>query len=265
MKPTFEVLGSQVVATVRGDGPPVLLLHGNPDTKEIWDGVIDRVSKSRTCVAPDLPGFGGSEIPVDHDFSLEAQARWVDAFADAAKIDEPVTLVVHDVGGAHGFAWAVKHPERVARIVVTNTAFSPEFRWHFWARVWRAPLLGELSMALMSYPLFARETKKSRRATDLEIRESYDRITPRMKRGVLAWYRKMDPEVFEGWSKKLVAVVREKPCAVRWGDRDPYIPKRFADSFGTKDVKHYPENGHWLLAERPDAIADAVLSLTADG
>lgn len=259
MKPTLDVLDSKVVTTVRGEGAPVLFLHGNPDTKEIWDGAIEIVSKTRRCFAPDLPGFGGSELPADHDFSLDAQARWVEAFVVAAKIDEPVTLVMHDVGGPHGCAWLVKHPERVSRVVFTNTSFSPDFRWHFWARIWRAPLLGELSMALMNYEIYAREMKKARITNEAEIRESFARITPRMKRGVLAWYRKMDPTVFEGWSQKLVEIVRKKKSAVRWGDRDPYIPKRFAEALGTKDVEHFPKNGHWLLAERPDVIARAVL------
>jgi len=260
MTPTLHVLDSKVVITVRGEGEPVLFLHGNPDTKEVWDGAIDIVSKSRQCFAPDLPGFGGSEIPPGHDFSLEAQAQWVEAVVVAAKIEKPVTLVVHDLGGPHGCAWLVKHPERVSRIVFTNAAFSPKFEWHFWARVWRTPLLGELTMAVWNWPLYRSEMKKARKASEGEIRESFDRITPRMKRGVLDWYRKMDPEVFEGWSDKLVAIVKQKPAAVRWGDRDPYVPKRFAESFGATDVKHFPENGHWLLQERPDVIADAVLS-----
>lgn len=257
---TLDVLGSKVSAIDEGSGPPVVFLHGNPDTKEVWRGAIDLVSKSRRCIAPDLPGFGDSEIPANHDYSLDAQAGWVEAMVTAAKIDEPVTLVVHDVGGTHGCAWMVKHPERVKRVVFGNTAFTPKFRWHFWARIWRTPVLGEISMALMNYPLYAREVKKARKVDEAELRASYDRITARSKRGVLGWYRAMDPEVLEGWSEKLVDVVKTKSAAVRWGDRDPYIPKRFAETFGTTDVEHFAENGHWLIAERPDVIADALLA-----
>jgi len=257
---TLDVLSTKVAAIDEGSGAPVVLLHGNPDTKEIWQKTIERLAPVRRCIAPDLPGFGDSEIPAGHDFSLDAQARWVEATVTAAGVDEPVTLVVHDIGGTHGFAWAVKHPDRIARFVIGNTAFTSEFHWHFWARIWRTPVLGEISMAVMSYPFFARELRRGGIVDERELRASYERISPRSKRAVLGWYRAMDPEVLVGWSDALVEVVRKKGAAVRWGDRDPYVNKRFAESFGATDVRHFAEHGHWIVAERPDVFADAVLA-----
>ena len=48
------------------------------------------------------------------------------------------------------------------------------------------------------------------------------------------------------------------PTLVLWGDHDPYISKRFAASFGTDNVRHFPDHGHWLPAEAPGEVAEAI-------
>ena len=54
-----------------------------------------------------------------------------------------------DVGEASPVLFlAVRYPEKVRRLAIMNTMFFPDYRWHFWARVWRTPLLGELSFAV---------------------------------------------------------------------------------------------------------------------
>lgn len=261
MERQVVVGGAKVAVLEEGKGEPALFLHGNPDTKEIWKPVMERLSDRCHAFAPDLPGFGASELPGDFDASLESQARFTDDVLAALEIREPITLVVHDVGGPFGLAWAVSHPEKVKRLVITNTLFHATYRWHTWARIWRTPILGEVSMAAMNYPLFAREVRHGSRMLPAEqLRETYARITPTSKRAVLRWYRAMDPEKFAGWDDRLAALSKKIPSVVIWGNHDPYIPRRFAEMFGPKDV-HYVDVGHWVQAEAPDEVATRIRAL----
>lgn len=252
------MVGGATVAVLEdgtADHEPTLFLHGNPDSKEIWAPVIERLKDCCHAFAPDLPGFGGSELLSGFDASLESQARWTDGVLEALGVREPITLVVHDVGGPFGLAWAVTHPEKVRRLVIMNTLFHSSYRWHTWARIWRTPVLGEVSMLAMNYPLFAREIRRgSRKLTTTQIRDAYARITPRSKRAVLRWYRAMDPEKLGGWDDKLIVLVKKVPTLVVWGDHDPYIDRSFADQFGTEDV-HHLDVGHWVQAEATEDVA----------
>jgi pimeloyl-ACP methyl ester carboxylesterase len=105
--------------------PPILLLHGNPDTHAVWGPVVDRLAPAHRCLAPDLPGFGRSHAPAVLDCSLAAQSAFVRDLLTALELRR-VHLVVHDVGGAYGLAFACEHPERVATLTIFNTNFFPD-------------------------------------------------------------------------------------------------------------------------------------------
>ena len=265
----IDVAGARVRVREWGVlGPTVLMLHGNPDTGAIWEGVASRLAARFHCIAPDLPGFGGSEEAPGYDASLEAQARFVKGVLDALAIGDPVFLVVHDIGGPYGLAWVCEEPERVRRIGIANTMFHSSYRWHTWARVWRTPVLGEISMALMNQALFERELRRgSRKLSRDEIRAVYARVTPAAKRAVLRWYRAMDPERFARWESRLLALTKERvPAIVVWGDHDPYISNLGdpAERFGAREVHHFPESGHWVIAEEPEGVAQRLSAFFGD-
>lgn len=242
-----------------GHGEPVLLLHGNPDSSAMWQPVIDRLAPTLRCVAPDLPGFGATPAPPGFDYSLEHMAAFVDHAVTQAGIDQPLTLVMHDFGGPYGMAWAVRHPHKVRRIVVNNTLFFSDYRWHFWGRVWRTPWLGELSMRLMNRWILALETRRgSPHISDAHLDAAYALMTPSMRRMVLALYRKSDPANFRGWEDQLLALTQRVPTLVLWGERDPYLPRQFADRFGARQIVAVPDAGHWLAVEQPQTVADAI-------
>jgi pimeloyl-ACP methyl ester carboxylesterase len=238
-----------------GSGQPILFLHGVPNTAEMWSDLIAHLSTGYRCLAPDLPGFGRSIAPRNFDCSLENRANFINDLLEAAGIDVPLNLVVHDHGGPYGLAWAVKYPQKVKRIVITNTLFHSTYRWHIWARIWRTPLLGELSMALLNWPLFLWELQRgSRRLTREYIRHAYSFISPMMKQMVLRLYRATDPEVFLGREDELLKLTAQVPTIVLWGDHDPYIAKHFAERFGAQTVLHFPGCGHWIPNEATDEV-----------
>ncbi|MDQ4095662.1 MAG: haloalkane dehalogenase, partial [Actinomycetota bacterium] len=99
---------------------------GNPTSSFLWRDVIPELSSSGRCLAPDLIGFGRSGKP-DIAYRFENHVGYMDAWFDALML-ERVTLVLHDWGGAIGFDWAARHPERVRAIVFMETIVRP-VRW----------------------------------------------------------------------------------------------------------------------------------------
>jgi pimeloyl-ACP methyl ester carboxylesterase len=239
-----------------GTGTPILFLHGNPDTSEVWEGVVQRMAGRFRCLTPDLPGYGRSGVPDGFDCSLDGWIAWVDDVVRSVHGAAPIDLVVHDFGGLFGIAWAVRHPKRVRRLAILNTMFFPDYRWHFWARVWRTPLLGELSLAVNTRAGLALEMRRGSKRLPVEYaRRAYDVMTPLMKRTMLRLYRAADPERFAPWQPGLATLLATVPALVLWGDRDPYLDKALAERFHPAAIRHFPDNGHWLPVEDPEAVA----------
>src|SRR6185312_16234045 len=115
--------------------------HGVPTSSDDWVPFLERTGG----VAPDLPGFGRSGKPGYLTYTMEEYDRFLERFLDERELDR-VSLVVHD-WGAVGLLTAQRLPERIARVVIVNAVpLLPGYRWHRTARIWRTPVLGELSM-----------------------------------------------------------------------------------------------------------------------
>ena len=260
MSRKVQVNGAGINVSDWGAGSPILLLHGNPDSSLMWEEVARQLAGKFLCIAPDLPGFGSSEVPPGFEPSLEGMAEFVEAVRQAIGISTPLDLVAHDFGGPFAFAWAVKYPDVVHRMVAINTMFFSDYRWHFWARVWRTPILGELSMAMMNRVMFGRELKRGSNGhiPESQIDRTWALITPRMKREVLRLYRATNPEALRGWEDKFLALTARKATLVIWGDKDPYISRDYAERFKAKKVVHLPQVGHWPPVEVPDETAEHI-------
>jgi len=107
-----------------GSGPPVLMVHGNPTWSFYYRELVKALRRDHRVIVPDHMGCGFSASPTVHQYGY----RLADRVADlAALMDDlapagPLTLVVHDWGGMIGMAWALRHPQRIGRVVVLNTA-----------------------------------------------------------------------------------------------------------------------------------------------
>jgi pimeloyl-ACP methyl ester carboxylesterase len=111
-------------------GHPIVLLHGNPTSSFLWRNVLPHVEASgRRLIAPDLIGMGDSDkIPANAEpdrYRFTSHARYIDAFMDEVVGTEPVTLVLHDWGGALGFDWAYRNQQRVRAIAYMETFVAP--------------------------------------------------------------------------------------------------------------------------------------------
>jgi haloalkane dehalogenase len=103
----------------RGSGRPTLLLHGFPLSSFQWRGVIDRLSATRRCLAPDMMGLGYTEVADGQSVTPAAQAQMIATFLDRLNVGE-VDLIANDSGGAVAQLFLIAHPERVRTLLLTN-------------------------------------------------------------------------------------------------------------------------------------------------
>ena len=119
----IEADGVRVFYRAAGDAnsPVVLLLHGFPTSSFMFRELIPRLAGDYRVIAPDLPGFGFTEVPAERKYvySFEGLAATLNAFTQALKLRR-YALYVFDYGAPTGFRLAMAHPDRVAAIVSQN-------------------------------------------------------------------------------------------------------------------------------------------------
>ena len=125
------------------DAPVVLLLHGFPTSSFQYRELIPRLSDRYRVLAPDLPGFGFTEVPASrrYQYSFDALAQTILAFTDALHLTR-YALYVFDYGAPTGFRLAMAHPERITAIVSQNGNAYEEGLGDAWApirRYWENP------------------------------------------------------------------------------------------------------------------------------
>ena len=103
-----------------GEGPTLLLLHGNPTWSFLYREIILGLRERYRCVAPDYPGFGLSAAAPGYGFTPAEHASVIERWLLALDLKD-VTMMVQDWGGPIGFAVATRHPERFAAFVIGNT------------------------------------------------------------------------------------------------------------------------------------------------
>ena len=130
--------GVRVFYRAAGDptAPVVLLLHGFPSSSFMFRELIPRLATRYRVIAPDLPGFGFTEVPSGrhYAYSFGGLAMTIDAFTQAIGLDR-YALYVFDYGAPTGFRLAMAHPERVTAIVSQNGNAYEEGLGDAWAPI----------------------------------------------------------------------------------------------------------------------------------
>lgn len=130
-----------------GAGPTVVFLHGNPTSSYLWRNVIDVVKECARCLAPDLIGMGESGANPSGGYRFADHRRYLDGWFDAVVPDGEIYLVGHDWGGALGFDWARRHPDRTIGIAYMETIAVPIAGWDDWPEAARRIFQGMRSEA----------------------------------------------------------------------------------------------------------------------
>src|ERR1700730_9125742 len=110
-----------------GSGEPVVMVHGNPTWSFYYRNLVEALSGQYRTIALDQIGCGLSDKADDskYSYTLESRVADLEALLDHLEVDREITLVVHDWGGMIGMTYAARHPERIARLVILNTAAFP--------------------------------------------------------------------------------------------------------------------------------------------
>jgi pimeloyl-ACP methyl ester carboxylesterase len=235
----------------------VLWVHGVPVHSEDWLPFLERCGG----VAVDLPGFGRSDKPAEFDYSIDGYRSWLDAFVTHLGW-ESHGLVVHDWGGGIGLGYAQEWPDRIERLVVINaTPLLPGYRWHWIAKVWRTPLVGELFMGTSTragFKLISRQANATPGPLPDEFIDYFwKHFDHGTQRAILKLYRSAPPSVLAEAGRRLGEL--RCPALVLWGDRDPYLPARFADAYGQAlggetTVEVVEGTGHWMWLDKPELV-----------
>jgi len=247
------------------EAAPVLMLHGNPTWSFLFRRLIRTFSSGLRCVAPDHIGCGLSDKPQDWRYDLVGHALNVEKLVLALDLKR-ITLVVHDWGGPIGLGFARRHPGRVERLVITNTAAFPG-RAPLRLRVCRAPWIGpflvkRLNAFAGTAPTLAvhRPLSASARAGfALPYRSAADRVavarfvqdiplSPRDR----SW---AELAAIEGSLERF----RELPVSIAWGERDFVFTRRFREEWQRRlpeaEVLSLPDAGHWLFEDEPERVS----------
>jgi pimeloyl-ACP methyl ester carboxylesterase len=106
------------------DPEPVVFLHGNLETGEVWYGWVPRMAQQFRLFRPDLPGYGHSTVPVNFDWSLASFAKVVANFLDAIGVPS-AHIIGAKTGGAIAMQFAATYPQRTRTLVVASGPFGP--------------------------------------------------------------------------------------------------------------------------------------------
>ena len=136
-KKAVDVLGARMAYHERGEGRPVLFLHGNPTSSYLWRDVIPELDGLGRLIAPDLIGMGDSAKlpnPGPDTYRFTTHRDYLGAFIDTViGPAESLVLVVHDWGSALGFDWANRHRGRVRGIAYMEAIVRPVASWSEWS------------------------------------------------------------------------------------------------------------------------------------
>jgi haloalkane dehalogenase len=244
---------------------PALCLHGFPETSFMWRYVIAALADSgRRAVAPDLPGFGDS--PADPPGTWERQVEAVERLRSALGL-ERVALVLHDWGGLIGLRWACEHPDAVAALVLSNTGFFPDGKWHGMARGLRTQGEGEELMRAITKDGFAQMMAAVSRGIDATAAAEYWKTfeSDSGRQGVLELYRSGDFEKLESYDGQLGRL--GVPTLILWGENDLFAPvagaHRFKREIPAAEMVVLKDAGHFVYADEPQRCAREVTDFLA--
>ena len=242
----------------------VLFVHGNPGCGADWSLLMTGVAEFGRAIAPDMPGFGSAEKSEDFTHTIQGYAAHLAKLVDALGLTK-VHLVLHDFGGPWGLAWAAANPSKVASVTLFNIGVMPGYQWHYLARLWRTPIIGEISQAITTRFGFDLALKHGN-PRGLP-REFVDRMFSSLDKGTKRAVRKLyrDTSDLGGAARELTEALKplDLDALVVWGKADPYVPHRFAeaqrDVFPRADIVYLEDSGHWPFADNPQAVSEIVM------
>ncbi|MFD7335350.1 alpha/beta fold hydrolase [Streptomyces violascens] len=253
----------------RADAPVLLLLHGFPSASHQFRRLIDALGAQYRLIAPDYAGFGHTEAPAGFTYSFERLADITEGFVEHLDLRR-FTLYVFDFGAPVGFRLALRHPERVAGLVVQNgNAYEEglsEGAREFIALTPELPGAEETIRGLLTLDATRGQYEGGTLDPQLVAPEGWlldqhflDRPGRTAAQLALAYDYRLNVAAYPAWQ----AWLREHrpPTLITWGTNDPFFPEPGARAY-LRDLPdaelHLFETGHFALEDRLPEIAPLI-------
>jgi pimeloyl-ACP methyl ester carboxylesterase len=269
---SVTVLGRRVnVVDTGGSGPPLLFVHGLGGLWQNWLLNIPAFMGRFRVIAPDLPGFGRSEMPAGR-ISIQGSARVVDALCDGLEISGPI-VVGNSMGGFIGAELALAFPTRVSKLVLISAAgISAE-------NMWREPVMavgrllavGAARTGVRQLPVATRPRLR-RAALQLVIRYPEKLSVPLASELVVGagshgFVGGLDAVLGYSFRDRLPEI--EVPTLIVWGRNDILIPVEDAYEFerligANARLEIFEDTGHLAMLERPSRFNDLLGDFIAE-
>ena len=261
--------GLRTHVALAGEGPPVLLLHGWPQHWYLWRDVIPLVAPHARVIAPDLRGFGWTEV-TRAGYEKAQLGRDVLALLDELGVGE-FSIAGHDWGGYVGFLLALEHPDRVQRLLALNVLppWPPRDRrtaldsWRFlYMPLLAAPGLGaRLGRAL------ARRGLRDSGLGPADVDAFVSRIAGERGGSTERLYRSFLGELPAVTRGHFSAGELRVPTHLLFGARDPVLTTRAVTDAAAQsesvELELVADAGHFVVDEKPELVSDRLLALLA--
>ncbi|MEE8408891.1 MAG: alpha/beta fold hydrolase, partial [Myxococcota bacterium] len=251
------------------------MVHGNPTWSFYYRRLILELRQSYRAIVPDHIGCGFSDKPNDTDYAYTLSRRVDDfeALMSSLDLNENVTLVLHDWGGMIGMAWAIRHPEAVARIVLLNTAAfhlpkTKGFPWRLWFA--RTPVGAFSVRGFNAFSRLATRMAVTRAKMPKEIREAYCAPYDSWNNRIATLRFVQDiPLTPDDPAYDLVSEVQGKlstfcdtPALICWGLRDFVFDETFLEQWRrylpNAEVHRFADSGHYILEDAAEEVTGLV-------
>jgi len=254
------------------DAPTLLLLHGFPTAGHMFRDLIPLLAESFHLVAPDLPGFGQSDLPARHAFNytFENVAERIDRFTEVVGLKR-FAIYIFDYGAPVGLRIALKHPERIAAIISQNGNAYEEGLSDAWNQIrtyWREPtqanrdaLRSFLSPETTLFQYTQGVADPSLVSPDGRSLDDYYLARPGAHEAQLDLLLDYASNValypqFQAYFRK-----HNPPLLAVWGKNDPFFVPAGAEAFKRDNPKaevHFYPTGHFALETNCQEIAGAI-------
>ncbi|HUH72275.1 MAG TPA: haloalkane dehalogenase [Mycobacterium sp.] len=251
-----------------GEGPPILLCHGNPTWSFLYRNIIAALRDRFRCIAADYLGFGLSDRPAGFGYKIDEHAGVVGEFVDHLGLDGYLTMG-QDWGGPISMAVDVERADRVRGVVLGNTWFWPTdvLTTKIFSRVMSSP---PLQRAILQRNYFVERLIPLGTAhrPSAAVMEHYRAVQPtaEARKGVAEMPKQLlaARPLLARLAREVPAKLGGKPALLVWGMKDfafrpgPTIP-RIRATFPDHVLVELPRAKHFIQEDAPDEIAEAII------